>query len=62
MHMRKPHAEQTKAQSCRLFSSYHLHHHHRVGIFQLSPVHRAALQLQVACHPVLLIHKQNLTG
>ena len=29
--------------------------------FSVEPiVHRAALQLQVACHPVLLIHKQNL--
>ncbi len=26
------------------------------------PVHRAALQLQVACHPALLIHKQNLVS
>ena len=47
-------------QSCILFSSYH--HHHHMSLFQLSPVHRAALQLQVACHPVLLIHKQNLVS
>ena len=62
--MRKAHvAEQTKV-------------HHRVAdclaaitiiimslfeYFSVEPiVHRAALQLQVACHPVLLIHKQNL--